>query len=108
MQAADARWRQRRQAAVLLAWRAHASAAADWLHDTGTALRRRWLLRQWRAVVAERQWQRDAEAVADAWVRQRTLAAAVAAWRQCVRHELWRDAVHEAVVQQRLRHVISG
>lgn len=107
MQAAAVHWRQQQLARVLHAWRVHTAEVVPWLLEASTALRRRGLLRQWQAATAERRWQRDAEDAADALVRRRTLAAGLAAWRQHMRHERWRDAAHEAVVRQRLRSVLQ-
>lgn len=105
--AASDRWRQRQQAALLLAWQLHAAEAADWLAAASLALRRRWLLRHWRGVAAERRWQREAEAAADTFASRRLLAVGVAAWRQCVRHECWRDVAHEAVVRLRMHNMLQ-
>ena len=105
---ACAHWRQRQQAAVLLAWHSHAGEAAEWLGAAASAMRRRWLLRHWHTTVMERQWQREAEAAAGAFARRRLLAAAVESWQLGVQHERWRDEAHEAVVCLRLRGVLQG
>lgn len=106
LQAADARWRQRQLATVLAAWRQHTAAATQWLAETAPLLRRRWLLRQWLANAKERQWQRWAEAAADAAYGRRLLAAGLAAWQLHVQHERWRDGVHEAVMRLRMRNML--
>ena len=91
---------------MLHAWQAHASEAASWLDATSTQLRRRWLLRRWRSVVAEQRWHQQAEQAADACARRKLLAAGVAAWQQHVRHERWRDTAHETVVLLRVRNML--
>lgn len=106
LQIAAASWRRRQLAAVLAAWRQHAAAAAEWLAEASFVLRRRWLLRQWRANVAERQWQRHAEAVADGAYGRRLLVAGLEAWRLHMRRERWRDGAHEAVVHLRMRNML--
>jgi len=103
--AAD-QWRRRQLAAVFQVWRVHAIQAADWLQAASITLRRRWLLRRWRMVAAERIWQREAEAAADEFARHRLLTTGLAAWRQSVQHEQWRDTVHEAVMHMRLRNML--
>ena len=107
MQAAAERCRQRQLAAVVHAWRHYAVEAADWLATASLRLRRRWLLRQWHAAAVARRWQQQAEGAADAFARRRMLLTGVAAWRQCVQHERWRDGVHEAVVCMRMRSMLG-
>ncbi len=108
VQAAAACRRQRQLAATLAAWRQHTAAASVWLAEVSLALRRRWLLRQWLANAKEHQWQRWAEAAADAAYGRRLLAAGLAAWRLHVQHERWRDGVHEAAVHLRMRNMLRG
>lgn len=106
LQAAAECRRRRQLAAILEAWRQHTAAAAEWLAEVSLVLRRRWLLRRWQANVKERQWQQWAEAAADASHGRHLLAAGIAAWQQHVQHERWRDGVHQAVVQLRLRNML--
>lgn len=101
-------WRGRQLAAVVQAWRLHAAEAAEWLAAAATALRRRWLLRRWRAVAAAQQWERQAEATADAFSRSQLLATGLQAWRQHMQHEHWRDGAHEAVVRLRMRNMLAA
>ncbi|EFN53243.1 hypothetical protein CHLNCDRAFT_137152 [Chlorella variabilis] len=108
MLAVEDSWRRRRLKAVLHVWHSHAADAAAWLAAASAALRRRWLLRRWRAAASGHRWLRQAEAAADGCARRRLLGHGMRAWRQHVRHERWRDALHEQVMQLRLRGVLQG
>jgi hypothetical protein len=102
--AAAEAWRRRHLVAAFRAWRSHAIPAAAKEAAAAVALRRRWLLRRWLAAAVQQSWQREADAAADSFARRRMLSLGVAAWRQHVQHECWRDAVHEGAALLRLRN----